>query len=704
MSGFCRTLLASALIVALHCGTAARSLAQGIDTTVNQIGRLTSAGNGKMRRYFEYDFLGRVAREMHVLEGAPYVYQMTYGYPQATTGVSGPGSVTARYTFPDGEAVAYTYDAAGQLQTVHAGGQAVVTAIRHNARSQATEVVFGNGARSVRSYRDGGDLRLAGIRTCLGAASASACLAAAAPAQSYQLSHDDSGNVTGVVDEVVGGTYSATYAYDSLDQLRSQTTAGTTNAYEYDSIGNLTLKEGVLQSYAPPACTSPPGCGPHALGRAGSSVYTYDFNGNVVSTSDGLRLTWNAENMATEVARGAVSATKEFFGERAWKRVDGGATTYFLPSARLEDGRWRKYYGDFAERSAEDGRLRFYHPDQLGSSTVMTEGSTVAHRSAFRPFGADVDQGGGSFVPKLRFNRKEMEPTGTYDYGARLYDPRTGRWLSADDDKTDGFNGYAYVRNNPVTLVDPDGHQSCDPRSHNISCVTGKPGGPLPINGGPGELESCVAGICKSVINGVTAFVNGRPSLPWIDGNSPRQFPLQSPSNEMQATSMRATDFGLLLIQLRFLRRSWASASVVDGANRGVRTARTEPSRSRSGAVGAFHNGGQTFIAGSVRKRHGTPNWNAIVQSDLDSIPSTRRSTTHAKCAEPGCFSQSLNAGKPLRGGVFMALETHTRIPLDPCSTCRVLVERYGVKLTTPEQVFRQYLNGAPAVWRARPE
>lgn len=52
--------------------------------------------------------------------------------------------------------------------------------------------------------------------------------------------------------------------------------------------------------------------------------------------------------------------------------------------------------------------------------------------------------------------------TGTsYDFGARLYDPRVGRWLSLDPlaSKYAGVSPYAFAANNPVLLVDPNGRE-----------------------------------------------------------------------------------------------------------------------------------------------------------------------------------------------------------------------------------------------------
>ena len=45
----------------------------------------------------------------------------------------------------------------------------------------------------------------------------------------------------------------------------------------------------------------------------------------------------------------------------------------------------------------------------------------------------------------------------SYDFGARLYDPRVGRWLSMDIVARSGLNPYNYAANNPVIFIDPNG-------------------------------------------------------------------------------------------------------------------------------------------------------------------------------------------------------------------------------------------------------
>jgi RHS repeat-associated protein len=47
----------------------------------------------------------------------------------------------------------------------------------------------------------------------------------------------------------------------------------------------------------------------------------------------------------------------------------------------------------------------------------------------------------------------------SYDFGARIYDPRLGRWLSLDPlaAKYPSYTPYSFVDNSPTVFVDPDG-------------------------------------------------------------------------------------------------------------------------------------------------------------------------------------------------------------------------------------------------------
>jgi RHS repeat-associated protein len=115
------------------------------------------------------------------------------------------------------------------------------------------------------------------------------------------------------------------------------------------------------------------------------------------------------------------------------------------------------------------GGMIFDHPDEIGSATTATDctGKNVQER-LYYPFG-EFWNGAGSLGMRQMFAQlPDYDPeTDQYNTANRHYTPM-GRWLSPDPlggDVTNpqSLNRYAYVLNNPTTLVDPLGLQNCRP-------------------------------------------------------------------------------------------------------------------------------------------------------------------------------------------------------------------------------------------------
>jgi len=88
----------------------------------------------------------------------------------------------------------------------------------------------------------------------------------------------------------------------------------------------------------------------------------------------------------------------------------------------------------------------------LGSNRLTTDSSgEVKEKFKSLPSGQVMENGG----VKYSFTGKELDKSGLYYFNARYYDSNLGRFTSVDP--VEDNHAYAYVSNNPMNLVDPNG-------------------------------------------------------------------------------------------------------------------------------------------------------------------------------------------------------------------------------------------------------
>jgi RHS repeat-associated protein len=209
------------------------------------------------------------------------------------------------------------------------------------------------------------------------------------------------------------------------------------HTYGYNAIGNLTDYDGALYTY---------GLGkPHAVSDIPGASYNYDGNGNQTSRTVGgtaYTFTFDRENRLTAVSGGTVNASFVYDadGNRVKGTIGGVTTVYIAGLYEYQGGAITHYYGNGALRRAGfagANGLIYVMQDQLQSSSLyVTRGGVLTQHNHYYPYGG---RRGSPFNIRStkRFTGQYHEQDlpggeGLSYYGARWYDAKLGRFISAD--------------------------------------------------------------------------------------------------------------------------------------------------------------------------------------------------------------------------------------------------------------------------------
>ncbi|MBV8893440.1 MAG: RHS repeat-associated core domain-containing protein, partial [Acidobacteria bacterium] len=213
---------------------------------------------------------------------------------------------------------------------------------------------------------------------------------------------------------------------------------------------------------------------PHAVTAFNDVGYAYDANGSMlVRGSQGVA--YDARRLPLRVDDGGVTTARFAYdgdGVRR-KRVDASGTVHYVGGYEhhLGDGTVgtdtvTKYYSALGRLVAQrtNGVLTWIGTDHLGGTIrVADAGFNPLDQMRYTPYGISRDPGTALGTDHLFTGQIKDQSIELYWYGTRCYEPSIGRFCQPDSvvpsaADPQSLNRYSYVRNNPLTRVDPSGH------------------------------------------------------------------------------------------------------------------------------------------------------------------------------------------------------------------------------------------------------
>ncbi|HEY7969988.1 MAG TPA: RHS repeat-associated core domain-containing protein [Candidatus Limnocylindrales bacterium] len=286
-------------------------------------------------------------------------------------------------------------------------------------------------------------------------------------------SFDALGRIAKVVETAGGRTTTTTYTYDAADRLASVSVDGRTVERDaYDASGNRT----------------------QVTGSSGTTHAAYDARNELTSWGTAsYRLAPDGSLASVTSPSGTTTFLFDELGRlRSATLPDGRAVTYVVDADGRRVGREvgghlvAGYLYDpaghvVAETDGSSAVTEWFAYDDLGHLALMQRGDTsyrvitdavgsprlvisaadgaVADAIDYDAWGRITHETHPGFIP-FGFGGGLVDPdTGFVHFGARDYDPVTGRWTSQDPIRFAGgdANLYRYASGDPVNLTDPTG-------------------------------------------------------------------------------------------------------------------------------------------------------------------------------------------------------------------------------------------------------
>jgi RHS repeat-associated protein len=293
--------------------------------------------------------------------------------------------------------------------------------------------------------------------------------------------YDGAGNITCLSQSPNCVSPIDTFSYDNRSRLISASLSGAgSQSYVYDRYGNRS-------SPLPSGCTVSPTNNRVTNIVGQTCIESYDGRGNMTHSPLAEDYTYDALDRTKTITASSLTSKYIFDGssERVVKIDSNNNWTYtfrdeaarvsteFAGSSQSRDNMFlgRQIVGSYANGSVgSNGPVwSFYSSDHLGTPRLVTDVSaTQIEARRYWPFGEQVVA--AQPFEHIRFAAMEQDTEAgpgndRYNDHARHHAAGLGRFLTADvlggtADDPQGWNRYAYGRNNPLKYVDPNGQST----------------------------------------------------------------------------------------------------------------------------------------------------------------------------------------------------------------------------------------------------
>ncbi|WPO92150.1 DUF6443 domain-containing protein [Chryseobacterium sp. HR92] len=285
------------------------------------------------------------------------------------------------------------------------------------------------------------------------------------------------------------------YAYDQLNRLtagyyQEPTTSVPVNHFyneeiAYDPNGNITRLQrnmkgsnnsseyidNIYYTYSGNRLTSASDITQNFNGYpTGGNQIGYDNNGNMINQLDkGISsIQYNYLNLTKQITQNSkvINYYYRADGVKIKKSGPAESNTDYLDGFQYTEGSIKFVQTSEGYFNFENNKYIYNYTDHLGNIRLSyyknETGIEILEESNYYPFGlkhgiSNPSVGNPSY--KYKYNGKELQETGMYDYGARMYMPDLGRWGVTDPlaEASRSFTPYHYGNNNPIMFIDPDG-------------------------------------------------------------------------------------------------------------------------------------------------------------------------------------------------------------------------------------------------------